>query len=143
MGKGSKIKPTEIRAQSNYIKPTEADPSVHVSFNFKNLAEKRKKFEYSQQPSKYFLKLLERLTNVSRMSKKEMIIDNRNSLRCHQINFSDSGVSEMGFGLAPDLDDDAWQIQISSNMHGRIHGYFVENVFYVVWLDPNHNLYSI
>ena len=36
--------------------------------------------------------------------------------------------------------EDLWQIRISSSK-GGVHGRFVENVFYVIWLDPHHNLY--
>ena len=35
---------------------------------------------------------------------------------------------------------DMWQIRISKTK-GGIHGVFVENIFYVIWLDPLHNLY--
>lgn len=36
--------------------------------------------------------------------------------------------------------DEMWQIRISKSK-GGIHGRFVENVFYVIWFDPLHNLY--
>ncbi len=36
--------------------------------------------------------------------------------------------------------EDLWQIRISLNK-GGIHGLFIDNVFYVLWLDPQHNLY--
>ena len=36
--------------------------------------------------------------------------------------------------------EDMWQIRISLSK-GGIHGVFVENIFYVVWFDPLHNLY--
>ena len=36
--------------------------------------------------------------------------------------------------------NDMWQIRISRSK-GGIHGVFWENVFYVIWLDPHHNLY--
>lgn len=36
--------------------------------------------------------------------------------------------------------DDLWQIRISRSK-GGIHGLFVDNIFYVLWLDPQHNLY--
>lgn len=36
--------------------------------------------------------------------------------------------------------EDLWQIRISLSK-GGIHGVFVENVFYVIWFDPQHNLY--
>lgn len=35
---------------------------------------------------------------------------------------------------------DMWQIRISRSK-GGIHGVFYENVFYVIWFDPHHNLY--
>ena len=35
---------------------------------------------------------------------------------------------------------DMWQIRISKSK-GGIHGVFYENIFFVVWFDPLHNLY--
>ena len=37
---------------------------------------------------------------------------------------------------------EAWQFQLSANEHGRIHGLLLDDVFYVVWLDPKHSLYA-
>ncbi len=36
--------------------------------------------------------------------------------------------------------EDMWQIRISKSK-GGIHGVFYENIFYVIWFDPLHNLY--
>lgn len=36
--------------------------------------------------------------------------------------------------------DELWQIRISKSK-GGIHGLFIDNIFYVLWLDPQHNLY--
>lgn len=36
--------------------------------------------------------------------------------------------------------EDFYQIRISKSK-GGIHGIFIENVFYVVWFDPQHNMY--
>ncbi len=36
--------------------------------------------------------------------------------------------------------ENMWQIRISKSK-GGIHGFFVDNVFYVIWFDPQHNLY--
>lgn len=36
--------------------------------------------------------------------------------------------------------NDMWQIRISISK-GGIHGLLIDNIFYVVWLDPQHNLY--
>ena len=43
--------------------------------------------------------------------------------------------------LPYDIDlDDFWQMRISKSK-GGIHGIFYENIFYVIWLDPHHNMY--
>lgn len=36
--------------------------------------------------------------------------------------------------------DEMYQIRISKSK-GGIHGIFIDNVFYVIWFDPQHNLY--
>jgi hypothetical protein len=36
----------------------------------------------------------------------------------------------------------AWQFQLSSNQHGRVHGFIIDNTFYVIWLDVDHKLYD-
>lgn len=36
--------------------------------------------------------------------------------------------------------ENMWQIRISKSK-GGIHGIFADNVFYVIWFDPHHNLY--
>jgi hypothetical protein len=30
---------------------------------------------------------------------------------------------------------------LTANEYGRVHGFFLDEVFYVVWLDPDHKLY--
>ena len=36
--------------------------------------------------------------------------------------------------------EEMWQIRISASK-GGIHGVFYENVFFIIWFDPHHNLY--
>lgn len=139
-----KIKPSKINDlyESN-IKPTKVGGEAKVSFNFSRLRNYERKFCYQDRESKYFLKLIERLREVCNMSRQEMTVKNRKALRCHQINFSDPSVSEDSFGFSDDdLLEDAWQFQLTSNEHGRVHGFFIESTYYVVWLDPEHQLYS-
>jgi len=37
--------------------------------------------------------------------------------------------------------DTPYQFSLSSNEHGRVHGFLIDEVFYIVWLDPDHQLY--
>lgn len=34
-----------------------------------------------------------------------------------------------------------YQFSLSSHVNGRVHGFFLDHVFHIVWLDPNHRLY--
>lgn len=119
--------------------------SDNCVFSFRFLKEGNDKFMYKNLSSDYFLKLLERMHDVSSMSAKQLRNNSSRSLRCHRIDWNDSRVSENGFGITGDdgfYDDHAWQMSISSNEYGRIHGFFSDNVFYAVWLDKNHDLYA-
>lgn len=63
----------------------------------------------------------------------------------HQIDWKDGRIREKNFnslsdGLMKQIQGDCWQLGIN-NQSFRIHGFFIENVFYIVWMDPNHQLY--
>lgn len=144
-----RIKSSKIRFQSDLIKPTQVKIDEKISFSFKRLNVKTNgknlKFDYTICEQKYFNTLLERLKHVSNMTRAELRQPyNNKTLRCHQLNFTnDKSLSEKTFGIiGEDVDNDAWQFQLSEHEHGRVHGYFIENIFYIVWLDSKHELYS-
>ncbi len=58
------------------------------------------------------------------------------------VNWEDT--TETGFGIPNEeqLVEQPWQFPLTSNQHGRVIGFFIGNVFYVVWLDPDHRLYQ-
>ena len=143
----SKIKPTEVKPNSSNIRPSQIDETEKVSFNFRRLQNVTEKFEYQNRDSNYFNCLITRFCEISKMNRIELVTTNRGAhcgLRCHTIDFKEDRVTEDGFGIPgnEELDDDAWQFSLSGNEHGRVHGYFVGNIFFIVWLDPEHNLYK-
>ena len=143
----SKIKPIEIKIDNPKIRPSRIDETEKVSFNFRRLQNVRGKFEYQNRGVSYFNCLINRLCEISKMDRKEMTVVNRGShcgLRCHRIDFKNYSIIENGFGIPgnDELDEDAWQFSLSQEAHGRVHGYFVGNIFFIVWLDPDHNLYK-
>ena len=106
--------------------------SDNCVFSFRFLKEGEDKFKYKDLSSDYFLKLLERMHDISSMSAQQLRNNSSRTLRCHPIDWSNDGVSESGFGILGDngfYDDHAWQMSISSNKYGRIHGFFSDNVF--------------
>ncbi len=87
--------------------------------------------------------LLERLTDVCGMTVRQMKEHRHSPLRCHPIRFAEAS-EKAGFDhVNADLLDgtEAYQFSLTSNKHGRVHGFFVGSVFYVVWVDPRHALH--
>lgn len=145
--KSSKIPKPKLNSESGRIDKHNREilsGSNNCVFSFRFLKEDGDKFRYTNLNSDYFSKLLERMHDVSSMSANQLRNSSSDALRCHRIDWKKDNVSEDGFGILGDdgfYDDHAWQMSISSNKYGRIHGFFDDNVFYVVWLDKNHNLY--
>ncbi len=111
-------------------------------FSFRFLKEKPKKFTYTKQGRKYFIALIERLKELSENITFENLHSVKDSTRrFHSINWSSPKVSENTFGLEPEYDDEAFQFSTSTTNGWRIHGFILNKVFYIVWLDSNHKLY--
>ena len=64
-------------------------------------------------------------------------------LRCHPIKWEDT-VKKDGFShLNEQLRSiEAFQFQVSQGEYGRVHGFFIDTTFFVVWMDPGHVVYS-
>ena len=98
-------------------------------------------FSFADKGSEYLIALLERLRDVSSLNATELISNRSSALRCHSVKWSDTTESCFGFPGEEQLVDTPYQFSISSNQYGRVHGFFIEEVFYIVWLDPDHKLY--
>ncbi len=65
---------------------------------------------------------------------------NPKTLRPHKIQWEETTEPE-GFNLPPELwEAESRQFSLSKE-RGRIHGFMYESLFYIVWIDPDHNLY--
>ena len=89
----------------------------------------------------YWLTLLDRLKALSSLTAQEFLANRNRTLRCHKIKWEET--SESGFGLPNEeqLVEIPYQFSLSSNEHGRVHGFFINETFYIVWLNSNHLLY--
>jgi len=138
---GKKIKPTKL-VNTGKIHPTISADNTTLRFSFKHLDLNHKKFSIEGQSHDYFHKVLERLKNLSTVTTRELITNRSPSMRSHPIDWENTS-EHSGFNhLNSQLRDlRAYQFQISSNAHGRVHGFILENIFFIVWLDPDHSLY--
>jgi hypothetical protein len=140
-----KIKKADIRRQQSLSSINRLDVKIPegVSFSFRYYQDDRDKFSIGGRDAKYLASLLRRLRDLSQLNAQEIINNQSKSLRCHGIVWLDT-TEHNGFGIPneDELVNMPYQFQISANEYGRVHGFFSENVFYIVWLDPDHNLYG-
>ena len=118
-------------------------PNPHLTLSFKHFRH-REPFVFPGDKPNYPLTLLERLRDLCGMRPSEIRASNSRALRSHPIDWKDT-TEPNGFDhLNPTLREQItpWQLTLSANEHGRIHGFWIDDVFYVVWIDPNHKLYS-
>jgi len=122
--------------------------------SYKHLCLSNKKYSMdlvndSKEKISYYDSLYKKLNEYSQHENfKKYVTSNhwyRNTNHIHLINWNDIKIKEACFSsldksLMDQVKNDCWQLGI--NQQFRIHGFFIENVFYIVWLDPLHNLYE-
>lgn len=135
--------------------PTTASPSVSqaklsaekratelVNFSFKYLDGDHQKFSYTTHSTTYFCEVLRRAKDISVWTKQELLSNRSSSLRAHPIAWTTtSEINGFNFPRHDEIVDTPYQFAVSGNEHGRIHGFFIYNTFYIVWLDKEHRLY--
>ena len=118
--------------------------SDFLSFSLKYFQIKTPKFCFDNCNNHYYINLLERLKSLCSITITDFYNNRSASLRSHKIDWNDSSVTEKSFGLANEdqLVSVPYQFQISANEYGRVHGFIINNTFYIRWFDPEHNLYT-
>lgn len=135
MKAGSLKKPAQITAGT-------PDTQKRLSFSFRHIEQGHEKFKYSACDSVYFCKVLERLSALSNFTVQELYSNRSDSIRAHPITWDRTSEPDGFNNLNEQLrSSPPYQFSVSTNAHGRVHGFFVDHVFYVVWLDPSHSLY--
>jgi hypothetical protein len=123
------------------IRSTELSHPEGISFSFKYYDASHEKFNCQGKDGLYWQALANRLRDMSGLKTSELRQGGNKTLRCHSIDWA--AVSEDAFGIKGEeqIVDTPYQFSVSANEHGRVHGFFIGEVFYIVWLDPDHLLY--
>ena len=88
---------------------------------------------------RYIHIILEKLKMYSSLTIPEMTSNGSKAFRCHPIRWEET--SQRGFPIKRELYDGcAYQFSIMKS-RGRIAGFIVGDIFYIVWVDPYHKLY--
>jgi len=139
-----KIHDRKLPVTSKKVKEPQK-PSVEdmVHFSFKHLDLQHKKFSIDTRRAQYFQKLLSRLKDLSGLTRIEFQTNRSSALRAHPITWERTSEKEGFMNLNDQLKEiPPYQFEVSVNEHGRVHGFFVDNIFFIVWFDPDHLLYS-
>ncbi|MGK7872993.1 MAG: hypothetical protein AB4426_06695 [Xenococcaceae cyanobacterium] len=139
-----KLKPKSLKKKDGNIPDRQPRYDDDVIFSFKYLdLRSNPKFSIAGCGESYLEKLLLRLKDVSSIRYDDFVNSRSSSLRSHKINWSGTTESDGFTSLNPQLrEQTAFQFEISANQYGRVHGFLLNRIFYIVWLDPHHNLYS-
>jgi hypothetical protein len=111
------------------------------SFHFLDLNDEL--FNGGNTEANWYLQLLYNIKEISNLTRDKFIAQ-RQHYDVHQLNWRDPDYTRRRFNIVEQTlsqIDPADQVQFRlSSSGGRVHGFFVYNTFYVVWLDPHHNL---
>ncbi len=156
MSKKSRKNIKVLTPPSNEISTTSPNENKKIIFSFEYLDTKNSKYSMSQisgnrislQFHNEFFKVLKDYSQEENFRKK-IKEDGRYRDRhhIHEIKWNDKQIKEPNFTclnskLMEQVKEDCWQLGINATTF-RIHGFFIENIFYIVWLDPLHQLYHM
>jgi len=129
-----------VQRKLPFTRPDDRSP---LRFSFRYLDTTHPAFDVRTRGGDYFRVLIARLKELSAFSLAQFRTARIGTLRIHPIDFADPRVSVRTFNLPAhsEADDNAWQFALSANEHGRVHGFLIDDTFYVRWLDPDHRLY--
>jgi hypothetical protein len=99
------------------------------------------KFRIDDKEKEYFYILIERLKDYCTKGVVELISCRNDSIKCNPIRWEKT-TEPRGFGI-PNEDEvvsQPYELNCTANAYGRIHGFFKDDTFNIVWFDPLHNL---
>lgn len=111
-----------------------------LTFSFRFFEGKHETFCCDTIKSEWFIRFLDSLQEISRLIWAE-VHSRRNHFRVHKHDWSRlKHRFALPNAIFEQIEEDCYQWSLSKGK-GRVHGFLISDVFYVVWLDPNHQLY--
>lgn len=109
-----------------------------MMFSFVHFDRDHDAFNCGGTTTAWYIQLLDTVKHVSSLSRIEFENHQRQHYDVHRIDWDSV---KYRFNTPMDLEQvDCYQFRLSQ-AGGRVQGFMIENRFYIVWLDPHHNLY--
>ena len=115
--------------------------SEKLLFSFKYLDTEHEAFNLGNIKQEWFLSLFEVLKELSDLTRHRLAVELRPHYRSHE---HDWGKAKFKYNFVDDFLNQVECTQFClSKGTGRVHGFIIGNRFYVIWLDPHHNMYPM
>ena len=111
-----------------------------LSFSFKHVDRDHKAFKLGNTDKSWYIDLIERLQEISNLTRNELVVEKR---KYYQVHLHTWDELDYKFEFDHDFLEQVECLQFSIDNKSRIHGFILGNCFYIVWFDPDHNLYPV
>ncbi len=139
-----RINKGQLTKKESTVKTPEQIHQGLVRFSFKYLDLEHEKFSIPDTAEKhqYLGALFDRLKQISTME-CQAFRQTGKALRSHQIKWEDTSEPNGYSHLSQQLQGcQPWQFSLARDELGRIHGFWIGEVLYPVWIDHEHGLYA-
>lgn len=137
-----KQKNTPTLLTKEQLEEIESRRNKELVFSWRFFDRFNEMFNMGNTERSWFISLLDAFKSLSSMTVMEFRQQaSRRGLRVHSHNWK-KATAKFNFpeSFFEQHQDDCLQFSISK-ANGRVHGFLIDNIFYIVWLDPDHNLY--
>jgi len=133
--KSIRKQPLQKQKESNRIqKPeTEGPPSRPLTISFKYFTKPSCLSKLDKPVLRDFTKFIKR---ISKLERHQIQTDKGLGCKLHK------GKPASGYTYPP-LSEKPTYFEMRLNDKGRVHGFFSHNIFFLIWIDPNHEVFPI
>lgn len=127
---------------TNFKANLESYKNEKVVFSWRYFRGDHEAFNCGGVDKSWFMDLMNQLKNVSDMKLVDYHLSVGKPLRVHKHDWNRVAFKydHLSSEQLTQIEDDTTQFSIST-ARGRVHGFMIENLFFVVFLDPDHNMY--
>ena len=119
--------------------PTADQSPVILSFKYLDI-DSKPKFSIEHCDAEFLRALIRELYMICEGQVCDLA-EHNNRRHSHQIEFTQTTEPEGFVHLPEQVEPEVyWQFAVREHHTWRVHGFFIQSVFYVVWLDPRHQL---
>lgn len=131
-------RPLQFHLSKEQQKKLQKRKQEKMCFSLKYLDLEHEAFNLGKTKRPWFISLLKVLRDISDLNRNELVVQMQQRFNCHNHDFQDT---EYTYNFDDDFLEqaDCRQFNISKSK-GRVHGFIFGNTFFIVWLDPHHNL---